>query len=174
MEENAVTLVQGKLVSQKGEIMGTGRKGKVCLRLAGRGARGFPGVSDSKKVKVLVAQSCPALCNPMDCSPPGSSVHGILQARRLEWVAMPFSRGSSLPRDRTQGLNPGLSHCRQILERGPGGLQSKGSQRVGHNWVTKTFAFQEVFARKGSPQSDNILKEATKDCSTKLPSCLWL
>ena len=35
------------------------------------------------------------LCNPMDCSPPGSSVHGILQARRLEWVAMPFSRGSS-------------------------------------------------------------------------------
>ena len=37
-------------------------------------------------------QSCPILCNPMDCSPPGSSVHGILQARILEWVAMPFSR----------------------------------------------------------------------------------
>ena len=48
-------------------------------------------------------QSCPALCDPMDCSPPGSSVHGILQARRLEWVAMPFSRASSQPRDGTQG-----------------------------------------------------------------------
>ena len=48
-----------------------------------------------QKVKVLVAQSCPTLCDPMDCSPPGSSVHGILQARILEWVAIPFSRGSS-------------------------------------------------------------------------------
>ena len=46
-------------------------------------------------------QSCPTLCNPMDCSPPGSSVHGILQARRLEWVAMLFSRGSSQPRNQT-------------------------------------------------------------------------
>ena len=40
-------------------------------------------------------QSCPTLCDPMDCSPPGSSVQGILQARILEWVAMPCSRGSS-------------------------------------------------------------------------------
>ena len=46
-------------------------------------------------VKVLVAQSCPTLCNPMDCSPPGSSVCGILQARIQEWVAIPFSRESS-------------------------------------------------------------------------------
>ena len=46
-------------------------------------------------------QSCLTLCNPMDRSPPGSSVHGILQARILEWVAMPFSRGSSRPRNRT-------------------------------------------------------------------------
>ena len=44
---------------------------------------------------VLVTQSCPILCDPMDCSPPDSSVHGILQARILEWVAIPFSRGSS-------------------------------------------------------------------------------
>ena len=44
-------------------------------------------------------QSCLTLCNPIDCSPPGSSVHGILQARTLEWVAMPSSRGSSWPRD---------------------------------------------------------------------------
>ena len=48
------------------------------------------------------AQSCPTLCDPTDCSSPGSSVHGILQARILEWVAIPFSRGSSQPRDQTQ------------------------------------------------------------------------
>ena len=46
-------------------------------------------------------QSCPTLCDPMDLSPPGSSVHGILQARTLEWVAVPSSRESSPPRDGT-------------------------------------------------------------------------
>ena len=49
-----------------------------------------------------VAQSCPTLCDSVDYSSPGSSVHGILQARILEWVAISFSRGSSRPRDRTQ------------------------------------------------------------------------
>ena len=53
------------------------------------------------KVKVLVAQLYPTLCDPMDSSLPGSSVHGILQARILEWVAIPFSRESSWPRDWT-------------------------------------------------------------------------
>ena len=48
-----------------------------------------------------VAQPCPTLCHPTDCSPPGSYVRGILQARILEWVAMPSSRRSSQPRDRT-------------------------------------------------------------------------
>ena len=48
------------------------------------------------------AQSCLTLCNPVDCSLPGSSIHGIFQARVLEWVAIFFSRGSSLPRDQTQ------------------------------------------------------------------------
>ena len=48
---------------------------------------------------VLVAQSYLTLCDPMDCSPPGSSVRGILQARILEWVAISFSRGSSQPGD---------------------------------------------------------------------------
>ena len=46
-------------------------------------------------------QLCLTLCDPVDCDSPGSSVHGILQARILEWVAMPSSRGSSRPRDRT-------------------------------------------------------------------------
>ena len=53
-------------------------------------------------VKVKVTQSFVTFCNPMDCSLPGSSVHGILQARILKWVAIPFSRGSSQPRNRTQ------------------------------------------------------------------------
>ena len=57
-------------------------------------------VSFFLKVKTLVSQLFLSLCNFMD-SPPGSSVHGILQARILEWVAMPFSRGLSSPRDRT-------------------------------------------------------------------------
>ena len=48
-----------------------------------------------------VAQSCPTLCNPMDCNLPGSSIHGIFQARVLEWVPISFSRGSSRPRDQT-------------------------------------------------------------------------
>ena len=51
---------------------------------------------------VLVAQLCPTLCDPVDYSPPGSFVHEILQAGILEWVAMPFSRESSQPRDQTQ------------------------------------------------------------------------
>ena len=53
-------------------------------------------------VCVLVAQLCLTLRNPMDYSPPASSVHGILQARILEWVVIPFSRGPSQPQSRTQ------------------------------------------------------------------------
>ena len=62
----------------------------------------------SEKVKVLVAQSCLTLWNSMDCSLPSSSVCGILQARIVEWVAIPFSRGSYWPRDQ-------ILHCSQIL-----------------------------------------------------------
>ena len=49
-----------------------------------------------------ISQSCLTLCDPMDCSLPGSSVHRIFQAIVLEWGAISFSRGSSLPRDRTR------------------------------------------------------------------------
>ena len=56
------------------------------------------------KVRVKIAQSCLTLCDPTDYSLPGSSVHGILQERILEWIAISFSRGI-FP---TQGLNPGL------------------------------------------------------------------
>ena len=57
-----------------------------------------------------VAQSCPTLCDPMGCSLPGSFIHGILQARILEWVAISFSRGSSQPT-----IKLGLLHWGQIL-----------------------------------------------------------
>ena len=62
------------------------------------------------KVKVLVTQSCPTFCDHMDCRPSDSPVHGILQARILECVAIPFSRGSSWPRDGTR-----VQCCRQVL-----------------------------------------------------------
>ena len=65
-------------------------------------------------------QSCLTLCDPLDCRPPGSSVHGILQSRILEWVAMPFSGGSSSSRDQTCLLC--LLHCMWIfLPTGPPG-----------------------------------------------------
>ena len=67
-----------------------------------------PGAEESAQFRsVLVAHSCPTLCDPLDCSLPGSSGHGILQARILEWGTMPSSRRSSRP--------SGLPHCRQIL-----------------------------------------------------------
>ena len=56
----------------------------------------------SKALCVLIPFTRVRLCDPMDCSPPGSSVRGILQERILEWVAMPSSRGSSQPSDQTQ------------------------------------------------------------------------
>ena len=59
------------------------------------------------KLEVLVAQLCPILCDPLDSKPSGSSVHGILQARILEYVAIPFSRDLLDP-----GIEQGLLHCR--------------------------------------------------------------
>ena len=58
------------------------------------------------EVEVLVAQSCPTLCDPMDCSILGSSVHGILHARILEWIVIPFSR--NLPNPGTEPGAPAL------------------------------------------------------------------
>ena len=72
------------------------------------------------KAKVKVAPWCLTLCDPMDCSPPGSSVHGILQARILEQIAVPFSRGSSQPRDCTQ------------VSRIPGGFSTMSRQGRHH------------------------------------------
>ena len=77
----------------------------------------------------MVTQSCLTLCDPIDC------IHRVLQARILEWVACPFSKGSSQPRDQTQGSNPGLLHCRQILYQ----LCHKGSPRI-LEWVAYPFS----------------------------------
>ena len=85
--------------------------------------------------KKLVIQSCPTFCEHIVCSLPGSSVHGSSQARKLEWVAIPFSRVSSRPRDQT----PGLPHCRWILYH----LSHQGSPEneiVGHSVMSNSFS----------------------------------
>ena len=109
----------------------------------------------------LVAQLCPNLCDPMDCSPPGSSVHGISQARVLEWVAISFSWGSSWPSDRAhisclagrfftteppgkpKEANSGSwlqsvsSHCWLCFKLCGEPSQPLGSQKVRHDWATE-------------------------------------
>ena len=74
----------------------------------------------------LVTQLCPTLCNPIDCSPPGSSVHGILQARILEWIAMASPRGSSRPRDRTQVSHTAGGFLDSLLSKLPGKPKNTG------------------------------------------------
>ena len=83
----------------------------------------------SQESESEVAQSCPPLCDPMDCSLPGSSLHGILQARVLEWVAIFLLQGIFL----NQGLNPGLPHCRQtdaLPSEPPGKLMQVKKQQL--------------------------------------------
>ena len=58
-------------------------------------------IASATVIQVLVTQLCLTLCDPMDCSPSSSSVHRILQARKLEWGVIPFSRASSRPKDQT-------------------------------------------------------------------------
>ena len=94
---------------------------------------GFPGGASGKEWSE-VNQSCPTLCDPMDCSLPGSSIHGIFQVRVLEWVAIFLLQGIFL----TQGLNLGLPHCRKTLYYGdirdadsiPGSGRSSGGGHV--------------------------------------------
>ena len=75
---------------------------------------------------------CLNLCHPMDCSPPGSSIYGLLQARILEWGAIPFSRGSSRPRDQTQ---VSCIAVRFFTTEPPGKPQiNKSSHKQSHFW----------------------------------------
>ena len=113
-------------------------------------------------------QSCPTLCNPIDGSPPGSPVPGILQARTLEWVAISFSnawkwkvkvkalsrvRLSATPRTAAFQAPPSMGFSRQEYWSGmplpspaeePSGLQSMGSHRVGHDWSLWTWTQHSV------------------------------
>ena len=114
-------------------------------------------------MKVLVAQSCPTLCDPVDCSLPGSSVRGIFQARILEWAAIYFSRGSSRPRDWTmspalQGRlstiwTPGLVLRSPVKIRISIELWNKNSRakheslflQVSRNWLFNTLNFKNLY-----------------------------
>ena len=110
---------------------------------------------------------CLALCNPMDCSLPGSSVHGIFQARVLEWVAFSFSRGSSWPRDRTQ-VSHIASKCFTIW-----------ATREAHRcldtkiWKLITFVFQWLFLFSCPVVSDSLqpcgLEHARLPCPSLSP-----
>ena len=93
-----ISLVLQKYPDHKRQMLG-GAAGSSLVRV-----NQWLGFGAFLRVCVLTAQLCPTLHNSMNCSPPGSSVHGILQARMLEWVAISFSRGIFL----SQGLNPHL------------------------------------------------------------------
>ena len=92
------------------EVQKTGNKGWLGERIWGWGLETYLSLYSSFGGhfflcwKNLLPSTCPTLCDPMHCSLPGSSVHGILQARILGWVAIPFSRGSSLLKDGTRFL----------------------------------------------------------------------
>ena len=105
-------MVEGNVVESSRDqiIMDPGCRVRQ-LRFTQEGYHGGFGEIRQVKAKVLVSQSCPTLCNPIDCSLPGSSVHGILQASVLEWIAIFLLQGIFL----TQGLNSGLPHGGQIL-----------------------------------------------------------
>ena len=78
-------------------------------------------------------QSCTILCDPLDCNLPGFSVHGVLPARILEWVAMPFSRGSSWPRDRTHVSCVSCTADGFFTSEPPG--RPQGPTHCGGNWA---------------------------------------
>ena len=98
-------------------------------------------------VVVVVTQSCLTLCDPMDWSLLGSSVHGILQARILEWVAIPFSRGSSPPRDWTQVFCVAGRFFNCIRHQGSPGIRLKFTLHIQVGW----FAFlKQLLGWQGS------------------------
>ena len=82
---------------------------------------------------MLVTQSCLTLCNPIDCSLPDYGVHGILQARVLEWAAIPFFRGSSKPRNQTQISHIAGRYFYQLNHQG----NLIGIELLNSSWVTQ-------------------------------------
>ena len=101
---------------------------------------------------MLISQSCLILCDPTDSSPPGSSIHGILQARIVEWVAFSFSRGSSQPRDWTQVCHIAGSFLTVWA--------SRGTQMIKHN--SNIRCYQKAYDLEfngSSPHTHHILKD---------------
>ena len=84
-------------------------------------------------------QLCPTLFDPVDCSPPGSSVHGILQARTLEWVTMPSSRGSSEPRDQ--------AHISSVSSLAGGFFTTSAAWEACKHYIPYFFPFILLFRR---------------------------
>ena len=105
------------------------------------------------RVSVLVAQLCATLFDPIDWDPPSSSVHGILQARILEWVAIPFSRGSSQPRGRTWVSCIAGRHF--ILW----ATREACTHSLPHPLLSPRWACQKHMVRKPSPPSPQLLSK---------------
>ena len=105
MSTSGEEIILSELLQAQHHIPSGGTKAANPDKEASRANHQLTGNTEDKCVRAKSCQLCPTLCNPMDCSPPGSSVHGILQARILEWVAMPSSRGSSQPGTEPKSLN---------------------------------------------------------------------
>ena len=130
---------------------------------------GFP-PQFAKKVKVKVVQSCPTLCDPMDYT-----VHGILQARILEWVAFPFSRGSSQPRDRTQ-----VSHISAEPPGKPSHWIYKGKRLLPNCkesydsiWQYHTDTHTDIQSYDRKPTVSEPVSDSTYSGERVLFSCMW-
>ena len=125
---------------------------------------------------VLVVQLCPILCSPMDCNPQGSSVCGISQARRLEWVVIPFSRGSSSPE--IEPRSPGLQ-ADFLPSKPPGNPDNNFGNSCCHLrdfcCVHVTLAIRVCGLRTGIQVGMKTVKEALREkevlapCGSQLP-----
>ena len=152
---------------------------------------------------MLVTQLCPTLCDPVDCSPPGSSVHRISQARTLEWIVISFSRGSSQPKDQTRVFCIGGRFftlwatrfrfdtvCSSRLEKAmaphssilawkipwteePGRLQSMGSLRVQNDWATSLSVFTFIHWRRKWQPTSVFLPGESQGQRSLLGCRLW-
>ena len=119
----------------------------------------------------MYSQSCPTLCDHMDCSPSGSSIHGIFQARILEWVAISSSRGSSRPRDQT---HVSCVSCigRQILyQLSLQGNPDKKTDDVIKNWTKiKTTMKHECIPIRMTTIKQQVITSVGEDVGVLAPS----
>ena len=128
-------------------------------------------------ITALSNQSCLILCDPVDCSLPGFSVHGILQARILEWVTFSFSRGSSQPRDTSADVGP----LGELL-RGPFGLKPLEKLSQSHTFITTLSHHQQVGwpSQAASSHADPSLQTpflpSSRPCGEQIapPGCIDL